>query len=182
MSTQPIHEIKAHAPVFSAGDMNWYAVYTCVNQERVVAKRMDEKGIENFLPLYKSVRKRSDRRVVLDLPLFPGYLFVRIPLASRLRVLEIPRVVRIVSHNSAPAPLPASEIESLRLGLSHDVNAEPCDYLRKGCRVRVIRGPFAGSEGILVRRKHGYRVVISIEMIRQSFTFEVGEEDLERIL
>ncbi len=159
---------------------SWFAVYTAVNQEKSVAQRLQDRGIEHFLPLYRTARKRTDRRVVLDLPLFPGYLFVRIPVMNRIRVLEIPRVVRIVG-NSAPIPLPDLEVESLRTGLSGGAAAQPCEILKRGCRVRVVRGPFEGSTGILVRRKQGFRVVIAIELIRQAFTVEVGEEDLERI-
>jgi transcription termination/antitermination protein NusG len=159
----------------------WYAIYTAPNQEKLVSQRLRDRGIEHFLPLYRTVRKRTDRRVVLDLPLFPGYLFVRIPLLNRIRVLEIPRVVRMIGHSSVPSALPDSEIESLRMGLSGDTTAQPSEFLKKGCRVRVVRGPFAGSDGILVRRKHGFRVVIAIELIRQAFAVEVGEEDLERI-
>lgn len=147
----------------------------------MVADGLRERGIEHFLPLYETVRRRTDRRVILNLPLFPGYLFVRIPLEEKLRILQIPRVVRIVSNSSVPLPLPDSEIESLQLGLANGAKARPCEYLNKGCRVRLVRGPFSGTTGILLRRKAGFRVVVSIELIRQSFTVEVGEEDLERI-
>jgi transcription antitermination factor NusG len=160
---------------------NWYAIYTRVNQEKIVAERLRERGIDHFLPLYETVRRRSDRRVLLNLPLFPGYLFVKIPLEERLRVLQIPRVVRIVGNSSAPVPLPETEIETLQLGLASGAKAKPCEYLNKGCRVRLTRGPFAGMTGILVRRKAGFRLVVSIDAIQQAFTVEVGEEDLQRI-
>lgn len=159
----------------------WYAIYTRVNQEKMVADRLTERGIEHFLPLYETARRRSDRKVVLTLPLFPGYLFVRIPLYERLRVLQVPRVVRMVGNSAIPSPLPDNEIESLRIGLSSGANARPCEYLTKGCRVRLVRGVFSGMSGILIRRKAGFRVVVSVEVIRQSFTIEVGEEDLERV-
>src|SRR4051812_33919318 len=159
----------------------WYAIYTRVNQEKIVADRLTERGIEHFLPLYETARRRSDRKVVLSLPLFPGYLFVRIPLYERLRVLQIPRVVRMIGNSAVPSPLPENEIESLKIGLTNGINARPCEYLVKGCQVRLVRGAFSGMSGILIRRKAGYRVVVSVEVIRQSFTIEVGEEDLERI-
>jgi transcription antitermination factor NusG len=160
---------------------NWYAVYTRVNQEKNVAERLAQRDIDFFLPLYDTVRRRSDRRVKLSLPLFPGYLFVRIPLVERLRVIEVPQVVRLVSFDGAPLAVPNEEIELLRRGLSSLAGAEPCVYLKKGCRVRVIAGPFAGAEGVLAKRAHGFRLVISIDAIMRSFMVEVGEEDVERI-
>jgi transcription antitermination factor NusG len=159
---------------------NWYAVHTSVNQEKQVSERLRQRGIEHFLPLYRTVRKRTDRRVVLDLPLFPGYLFVRIDLAERLRVLGVPRVVRLVGSGPLPSALEDSEIENLQAGLETG-KVEPSPSLVKGCRVRVVRGPFTGSAGILLRRKNSFRVVIALEVIQQAFTIEVGEEDLERV-
>ena len=159
---------------------NWYAVHTSVNQEKQVSERLRQRGVEHFLPLYRTVRKRTDRRVVLDLPLFPGYLIVRIDPAQRLRVLEVPRVVRVVGSGPFPSALEDREIENLQAGL-REGKVEPSPSLVKGCRVRVVRGPFAGSTGILLRRKHAFRVVIALEVIQQAFTIEVGEEDLERV-
>jgi transcription antitermination factor NusG len=160
---------------------NWYAIYTCVNQEKLVAERLNQRGIEHYLPLYDTVRRRFDRRVQLSLPLFPGYLFVRIPLSEKLRVLEVPRVVRLVGFHATPLIVPDGDIDLLQRGLSSPTKAQPCEYLKKGSRVRILSGPFAGTEGILLKRKQGFRVVISINTIMRSFTVEVGEEDVERI-
>jgi transcription antitermination factor NusG len=160
---------------------NWYAISTRVNQEKQVAERLDRRGIKFCLPLYKTVRRRSDRRVALSLPLFPGYLFVHVPLAERLHVLEVPSVVRLVGSQKHPSALPNQEIDLLRRGLSGQVHAEPCRYLTTGCRVRVVNGPFEGVEGILISRARNLRVVISIEVITRSFTVEVNQYDLERI-
>jgi transcription antitermination factor NusG len=107
-------------------------------------------------------------------------VFVRIELAQRLQVLEVPRVVRLVGNGSLASALEDREIESLQAGLGVG-KVEPSPALIKGCRVRVVRGPFAGSTGVLLRRKHAFRVVIALEVIQQAFTIEVGEEDLERV-
>lgn len=119
--------------------------------------------------------------MVLSLPLFPGYLFVNIPLVDRLQVLEIPQVVRLVGGQRLPAALPSEEIDLLRRGLSGQVHAEPCRYLTNGCRVRVVNGPFEGMRGILVSRSRNSRLIISIEVITRSFAVEVDQHDLERI-
>lgn len=160
---------------------SWYALYTSVNQEKLVDERLAQRGIERYLPLYKTVRRRSDRRVSLNLPLFPGYLFVRIHLSEKLRVLEVPRVVRLIGFDSTPLAVSDAEVELLKKGLSTACHVQPCTYLSKGCWVRVLKGPFSGQEGILLKRKQGFRVVLSMHMIMRSFTLEVGEEDVERI-
>jgi transcription antitermination factor NusG len=160
---------------------NWYAVYTSVNQERKVATRFEQRGIEFYLPLYRTIRRRSDRQVVLSLPLFPGYIFAHIPLGERRRVLETPRVVRLAGDYGRPLAVSEEEIALLRRGLSGQVHAEPHKYLTEGCRVRVVNGPFEGTEGILLRYRRGTRVAVSLRVIMQSFTIEVGEGDVERI-
>ncbi len=168
-------------PANTQEQTGWYALYTRANQERHVADRLDQRGIQFYLPLYKTIRRRTDRRVTLSLPLFPGYLFVHIPLAQRLRVLEVENVVRLVGTQTHPSVLPDQEIDLLRRGLSGQVYAEPSRYLTTGCRVRVVNGPFEGVEGILLGRKRSSRVVISIEAIMRSFAVEVNQCDLEHI-
>src|SRR5437879_4480246 len=106
-----------HLPV-SFLEPHWYATYTCAQHEKRVAAELGMREVEHFLPLYSSVRRWKDRRVQLELPLFPGYVFVRLALRDRLRVLQIPSVVRLVGFSGHPTPLPDSEIETLRSGLS----------------------------------------------------------------
>ena len=81
----------------------WYAVCTRSNHEKCAAAQLDARTIEHFLPLYETVRKWKDRRKRVELPLFPGYIFVRIPLEERLRVLVTPGVVRLVGFDNRPA-------------------------------------------------------------------------------
>jgi transcription antitermination factor NusG len=156
----------------------WYAAYTCANHEKRVAEQLEGRAIEYFLPLYKSVRHWNDRQVQLDLPLFPGYIFVRLPLRDRLRVLEVPSVVRLVGFNSTPTALPEEEIQALRNGLKAGIRAEPHSYLRVGRRARIISGPLAGREGILLRRKGHIRVVLSIELLQRSAAIEVDVSEI----
>src|SRR2546421_12913356 len=95
----------------------WYAAYTSANHEKRVASQLGERAVEHFLPVYASVRRWKDRRVTLELPLFPGYVFVRMELRNRLRVLQIPGVAKLVGFDGAPAALPEGEIETLRMSL-----------------------------------------------------------------
>jgi len=160
-------------------EARWYAAYTCANHEKHVASELEARALERFLPLYSSVRRWKDRRVTLELPLFPGYVFVRLALRDRLRVLQIPSVVRLVGFNGLPTALPDTEMEILRSSLSKRLRAEPHPFLTIGNRVRITSGPFAGLEGVLKRRKTGLRVIVSIHQILQSVAVEVGEEDLK---
>jgi transcription antitermination factor NusG len=160
------------------GRTNWYAAYTCTRHEKRVAQQLDQRDVENFVPLYRSVRRWKDRRKELQLALLPGYVFVRMDLKDRLRVLQLPGVVNLVSMGGAPAPLLDSEIETLRQGMANPMRIEPHPYLKEGRRVRVEGGPFAGTEGILVRRRDGCRVVVSIDLLMRSLAVEVDEADI----
>jgi len=159
----------------------WYATYTNPRHEKSVAQQMQLRQIDCFLPLYRSVRRWKDRRKELNLPLFPGYVFVRIPLVERLRVLTLPGVVRIVTFQGRPAPLPDSEVEALQQGFQKNVWLRPHPFLRAGQRVQVRNGPMAGVEGILVRRKDKIRIVLSIELLMRSVAVEVDEADVEPV-
>jgi len=158
----------------------WYATYTIVRHEKQVAQQMSARSLECLVPLYRSVRRWQDRRKEIDLPLFPGYVFVRMRLSERLKVLTIPGAVHIVGFGGQAAPLPDAEIELLR-GRLASARVEPHPYLTAGRRVRVRSGPLSGLEGILVRRRDKFRVVLSIELIMRSVAVEVDEADIEPI-
>jgi transcription antitermination factor NusG len=137
------------------------------------------RSVEHFLPLYQSVRRWKDRRVQLELPLFPGYVFVRLALRDRLQVLEIPSVTRLVGFNGSPTPLPDGEIEALKASLEGGVRVVPHPYLKVGRRVRITSGPFEGLEGILIRKKSELRFVISLDLIQRSVAVHCDAADVE---
>ena len=157
----------------------WYAVYTCPRHEKCVADHVERRQMRAFLPLYRTKHRWKDRSKVVELALFPGYVFVHLALQHRLRVLEIPGVVRFVSFHGKPAPLPEAELESLRRGCAGRVSMAPHPYLQVGRRVRLKSGPMAGLEGILRRRKEGLRLVVSIEMLMRAVAVEVDEVDVD---
>ena len=159
----------------------WYALYTNPRHEKVVAWQLKERCVENFLPLYRTWHRWKDRRKQVDLALFPGYVFVRIEEQNKLEVLKTPGAVNLVSFNGKLAALPEAEISALRNALDNEVCAEPCPYLRAGRKVRVVRGPMAGAEGILTRKKDKYRVVISVEVLMRSVALEIDGTDLEAV-
>jgi transcription antitermination factor NusG len=159
----------------------WFAVYTRANHEKRVATQLEARGIRHFLPLYSSLRRWQDRHVRLEMPLFPGYIFVHFAPSARLCTLEVPGVVRLIGFNGQPYPLPTSEIEALRAGIMSAVRIEPHRLLNAGCRVRIKSGPLAGMEGILVRKKNVHRVVLTISAIARSASVEVDILEIERI-
>lgn len=171
--------LDSAAELKASPGIRWYATYVCSRHEKQVLSQLQERKISSFLPVYRSVRRWKDRRKELELVLFPGYVFVHIDLKERLRVLQLPSVVRFVSFNGQPAPLQDDEIEILSRGLASGIRAEPHPYLKVGQRVHIRSGPLAGANGILARRKDKFRVVLSIDLIMRSVAVEVDEADIE---
>jgi len=157
----------------------WYAVYTRSRHEKSVADQLQRQQIETFLPLYETMHrwKNGDHRV--QLPLFPGYTFVHIALNDRLHVLKVHGVVRLVGFDGTPTPLADEDVEGLRRVLSSSVKVAPHPYLAVGRRVRITAGPLTGREGILVRKKGGLQVVLSIDLIQRSVLVHVDTLSLE---
>jgi len=172
--------IDANTPILPTRycEARWYAAYTSANHEKRVSEQLGVREVEHFLPLYASLRRWKDRRVKLELPLFPGYVFVRTALRNRLQVLQVPGVVRLVGFDGAPTALPEDEIETLRTSLRDGLRAKPHPYLTVGRRVRVQAGPLAGLTGILLRRKSGARFVVSVDLIQRSVAVELSEAAL----
>jgi transcription antitermination factor NusG len=160
----------------------WYAVYTSANHEKRVAEQLTRRSVEHLLPLYDTVRRWKDRRVQLQLPLFHGYVFVRVALRDRLQVLQVPGVAKLVGFNGTPTPLPQEEIETLKKGLVCGVRVEPHPFLSVGRRVRMKTGPFEGRQGILLRSKGNLRLVLSIDLIMRSVVIDVDAADVEPIV
>jgi transcription antitermination factor NusG len=177
--TVPANTTPDLVPDCKPAEAKWYALYTFPRHEKRVAEQIKQRRISCFLPLYRSVRRWKDRRRELELVLFPGYVFVRIAPPDRVRVLELAGAVRFVSFNGHPAPLPDAEIEALAGALASGLRATPHPYLTVGRRVRVRDGPLAKSQGILVRRKERFRVVLSLDILRRSVDVEVDESDVE---
>jgi transcription antitermination factor NusG len=163
----------------SPSEPKWYAASTRSNHEKTVASQLVARGVEHFLPTYTSVRRWKDRRVTLQLPLFPGYIFVHMALADRMAVVTVPGVARLVGFDGTPVALPEQEITTLRTSLAKGFQAAPHPYLVVGRRVRVKSGALAGLSGILMRHKGNFRVVVSIDLLRQAAAVEVPCEDLE---
>ncbi len=137
-----------------------------------MARGLAGRGVEHFLPCYESVRQWKDRRMKLEVPLFPGYVFVRAPLQERTAVLSVPNVVLLVGTAKGPSPISEQEISWIRRGIEHG-RAQPHEYLKVGQRVLITEGAMSGLEGILVSRRNRSRIVVALDSFLRAFVIEV---------
>jgi transcription antitermination factor NusG len=164
-----------------AAERKWYATFTLPQNEKSVARQLDLRNIESFLPTYETVRVWKNRqRKKIMLPLFPTYLFVHICRAERGKVLQCPGVLQIVGNHREPLPLPDAEVEMLRSGFCRE-RLEPFRDLVIGEKVRIRNGVMQGVQGTLVRRSSSLRFVLTIELINQHAAIEVNAEDIEPV-
>jgi transcription antitermination factor NusG len=161
-------------------DANWYAAYTMPRHEKLVANQLKIRQVETYLPVYRAVRNWNGRRAQVDVPLFQGYVFVRMPIGNRVKVLEQPGVVRLVGTNGKAAAIPDEEIERLRMSLVL-CKAEPYPFLVPGKKVRIKSGPMTGFEGKILRRKSKMRLVVSLDLIQRSIVFELDAESAQAV-
>ena len=164
-------------------DTKWYAIRTRSRHEKVAQRELDVQGIPVFLPLVTSVRQWSDRRTKVELPLFPGYAFVRVDYLSgdRVRVLRAAGVVGFVGPNAAGAAIPEEQIESIRTVLIRKLPVIDHPFLAVGQRIRVRSGSLSGVEGILVAGKGSQPFVISVEPIQRSVCIKLDDYEVETI-
>lgn len=157
----------------------WCAVYTRHQHERVVAGMLSAKGLDVFLPLYASHRHWKDREQVLQMPLFPCYVFVRDGQHRRLQIVTTPGVHSMVRNGEQVAVVRNEEIAAIRRSVESALPLEPHPYLDCGERVRVKRGALEGIEGILVRRKNQCRLVLSVDILTKAVAVELAAADVE---
>jgi transcription antitermination factor NusG len=159
----------------------WFAVHTRHQHEGMVARYLASKGIEVFLPQYTAVRQWSDRIKKLSLPLFPCYLFLRAGSDHGHSARSTPGVLGLVGFAGVPAVISHTEIEAIRRTIARGAEIEPYPFLKFGDWVRVKSGPLEGIEGILVRNKSHYRLVLSVELVQKSAAVEVDAWMVERV-
>lgn len=157
----------------------WFAVWTRSRHEQVVREQLARKHIETFLPTMTRWSRWKDRRKKIDWPLFPGYCFARFDPADTLPILKCTGVVNIVSVEGRPAPIPARELDSIRLLVTSELQFDPCPLLREGDLVEVTHGPLKGVVGRLVRKDAAKaRLVLSVDLIGQAVSVEVDAADV----
>ena len=157
----------------------WFAIWTRSRHEQVVREQLGRKGIEAFLPTVTRWSRWKDRKKEVAWPLFPGYCFARFAPANSLPILKSTGVVKIVSFDGVPAPIPASQIESIRQLIETDLQFDPCPLIREGMLVEVVHGPLRGVVGRLVRKGTHARLILAVDLIGQGISVEVDAADVK---
>jgi transcription antitermination factor NusG len=160
---------------------SWHALYTRHQHEKPIAQILSNKGHEVFLPLYIATHRWQDRIKQLYLPLFPCYVFIRGGLDRQVQILSTPGVFTVVGWAGHPAMIPNGQIEAVRQMVENFIRVEPHPYLNCGDRVGIKSGALQGLEGILVRKKNLFRLVVSIEMLGRSAAVEIDISCVERL-
>lgn len=171
----------SNAVEIDSSETQWFAVWTRSRQEKIAAGMLQTLGVPHFLPLKSELRQWSDREQAVTVPLFSGYLFVRMNPTkdSRLQVLKTPGIAGFVGNSAGPLPVPDQQIEDIRTLLGRRVECSVIPLLEEGDRVRVVRGPLAGIEGRFMQSNSSSRLLISVEMLHRSISVVLSEQDVE---
>jgi len=162
-------------------ESSWYAVHTMARHEKQIAAQFEEKRVCTFLPLLHQIRRWSDRRSKVEVPMFSCYAFVRVTQTTeeRLKVLRTPGVLGFVGSARQGTPIPDEQIESLRKAISENVPCLAHPFISAGKRVRIRGGSLDGVEGILMLQGRDQRLVISVELLQRSVSIRVQGYDIE---
>lgn len=156
----------------------WHVLHVVANHEKKVAQHLTVRSLEHYLPLYTERSRWSDRSVVVERPLFVGYVFVRYTAETRVSVISTPGVVRLLG-DSTYDEVSCEEIERLREGLASGCLLRPHFDLSVGTRARIRRGVFEGAEGVVIELRRRCKVVMTLSAVRQSFSLEIDRDDIE---
>jgi transcriptional antiterminator NusG len=176
-------EFSQPMPEGEVEDGSWYAVQTRARHEKRVAERLLERGVTNYLPLVTEVHRWSDRKKVVQLPLFSCYLFAKLKPTNveRMRVLSLDGVLSLVGEKGTGTPIPDEQIDSVRMVVEQQVPWETHPFLKIGQRVRVRGGALDGTEGILTSRNGDRTLVISVDAIQRSLALRVEGYSVEPV-
>jgi transcription antitermination factor NusG len=169
------------SPIGASRNMEWYVVHTWPRHEKSVFGQLRSRQVETFLPLYRPSKRWKNGQIGGQVPLFPGYLFVRIDIQHQLPVLQTSGVARFIGFGPRPAVVSNEEIAALEAAVTNGITVSPHPYLVVGSRVRIIRGPLAGLTGILTRDNQVSRVVLSVDLISRSISVQLDAGDVESI-
>jgi transcription antitermination factor NusG len=181
------NQLVLDSPILSPEDARaskaqWYALYTRSRHEKLVERELNKKGIETFLPLRKITRDWSDRKKVIEDPLFKSYLFVRTALENRFPILTTVGVVNFVGFGPRePVAIPERELLIIQKFIQEEIPMDPFPYLKAGERVYIRSGPFKGVEGFIIRKDRHCRLVISLDLLMQSISIEIDQACVEPV-
>jgi transcriptional antiterminator NusG len=161
----------------------WYVLHTRSRFENVVHDGLLQKSFEVFLPRMQVKSRRRDRKLMIRVPVFPGYLFVKSDIAPRehIEIVKTLGAVRLVGTKDGPVPVPSETIDSLRILVDADASIKTGNRLVKGDQVIVVNGVFTGVVGTFARYRGTGRLIINVETLGQTAGVEVDEEDVEAI-
>ena len=160
---------------------SWYALHTRRHHENVIARMLGVNEIETYLPMLEVRRYWTHRTKVLNVPLFPNYVFARFNINKRVDIISIRGVIRIVGTHCGPSPIPEDQIKTIRIIVESKFKKVPYPFLVKGRHVRVKRGILKGQEGVLLRKSNVYRFVVCLPILGQSIGVETDASALETI-
>jgi transcription antitermination factor NusG len=161
---------------------HWYAVYTKPRNEKKLADRLNEQGIEAYLPMRKTLKQWSDRKKMVSEPLISSYVFVNIFQKDYFEVLNTPGAVRYIWFSGKPAVIPSNQIQALKLILSQDLEVDCVSgTLPKGTRVKVVSGPLKELTGELLNYAGKHRVVIRLEHLEKALLLTISPQLLKAV-
>ena len=151
----------------------WYALRVLSNHEKPVSHALRQRDFEEFLPLYRARRRRTDRYQDVDIPLFPGYVFCRLNVNNRLPVLIIPGVMHIVGIGKAPVSVEEAEVASIQKAVNSGLLLQPWPFLKIGQTVRIEEGPLRNVQGILTEFEGSQKLILSITLLQRSLAVSI---------
>jgi transcription antitermination factor NusG len=174
-------DLESAVPVHFRGEPDvganrWYALYVRSRHEKAVENGLRGKGYTAFSPSYRTKRKRVDRIAEIDEALFPGYVFCQFDSNKRLPILTTPGIVRVVGRGNRPEPVDDTEIASIRTVALSGRSVQPWPFLESGQRIRLQAGPLAGAEGIFLRVKDEYHLVVSITLLQRAVSVVIEKD------
>ena len=149
----------------------------------IVFESLQKKSLETFLPKILVRSKRKDRRKMIRVPLFPGYLFVKTDLnpSEHLEIVKTTGAVKLIGNKTGPISVPDEIVDSLKIIVATENKVVTGSRFQKGDRVMVVAGPFTGVTGIFSRYKGQGRVIVHIDALGQFAAVDVSENDVEKI-
>jgi transcriptional antiterminator NusG len=183
MATQTVAAQFNAIPFAIPEPQPWYAIRTKSRHERVVSKQLETDQLEFFLPTVQQLRRWSDRTKSIDTPLFPGYVFARIPEfpSRKVHILRKAGVIGFVTNERGAVSVPDSELNAVRLLLANRIPHASHPYLQVGQRIRITDGVLRGVEGILVGLGSKNGLVVSVDVIQRSLVIQLQGYGVEVI-
>jgi transcription antitermination factor NusG len=164
--------------LLDAGMPQWFALAIKPRCEKTVARTLQTKGFQTFLPFYNKRHEYGTRHKESELPLFPGYVFCRFNCLTRLPILVTPGVTQILGAGRTPIPLSEIEMDSLQAAIKARLSVQPFPFLPVGEKVRINRGVLKGVEGIVLNYKQDFRLVLSVTLLQRSVLLEIGRDQI----